>query len=47
MVIRYVHECKIVERFWGFFQPKTVNAEGIAGVILTDLATILKHVMAK
>ena len=28
--------------FWGFFQPERVNAVGIADVILTELATILK-----
>ena len=42
LVIRYVHECRVVERFWGFFQPERVNAVGIADVILTELATILK-----
>ena len=42
LVIRYVHKCRVVEMFWGFFQPERVNAVGIADVILTELATILK-----
>ena len=42
LVIRYIHNCKVVERFWGFFQPDRVNADGIANVILTELEKILK-----
>ena len=42
VVLRYINEGRVVERFWGFFQPKRVNAEGIAEVILTELAKILQ-----
>ena len=42
LVIRYIHDYKVVERFWGFFQPDRVNADGIANVILTELEKILK-----
>ena len=42
LVIRYIHNCKVVERFWGFFKPDRVNADGIANVILEELEKILK-----
>ena len=42
IVIRYVHDCRVVERFWGFFQPERVNADGIAEVIMRELATIVQ-----
>ena len=40
LVVRYIHHCEVVKIFWGFFQLKKVNAEGIAEVILTKLVTI-------
>ena len=43
LVIRYIHNCKVVERFWGFFKPDRVNADGIANVILEELEKILKE----
>ena len=42
LVIRYIHDYKVVERFWGFFQPDRVNADGIANVILTELENFFK-----
>ena len=44
---KYVHECKVVESILDVFQPKRVKAEGIADVILSELAIILKCVRAK
>ena len=42
ILITYLHKCRVVERLWDLFQPKTVNAEGIVDVILTELVTILQ-----
>ena len=42
IVIRYINNESVVERFWGFFQPKRVNAEGISEVILNELEKILQ-----
>ena len=45
LVVRYIHDYKIVERYCGFFQPDRVNADGIA--ILTELEKILKGNLKK
>ena len=42
IVLRYIHQGNVVERFWGFFKPKRVNADGISEIILTELAKILQ-----
>ena len=42
IVVRYIHQGNVVERFLGFFKPKRVNADGNSGVILTELVKILQ-----
>ena len=42
IVLRYIHQGNVVERFWGFFKPKRANANGISEIILTELAKILQ-----
>ena len=38
----YTYHCKVVEKIWDFYQPKRVNGDEIAEVILTEVATILQ-----
>ena len=41
IVLRYVHNGDVKERFWGFFNPESANAESIASIILEQLRTVI------
>lgn len=43
IVFRYELDGIIHERFWGFFNPENVNAEGISSCILNEIDKVLKN----
>ena len=42
IVLRYVCEGELVERFWGYFRPESIDAEGISKCLLDELQKIFK-----
>ena len=49
IVFRYINKLsgQVVERFWGYFCPKSVNAEGISKCILEQLKIVLQENQVK
>lgn len=43
IVFRYELDGIIYERFWGFFNPENVNAQGISSCILNEIDKVLKN----
>ncbi|GLV43800.1 hypothetical protein CBL_11620 [Carabus blaptoides fortunei] len=43
IVFRYELGGIIYERFWGFFKPENINAEGISSCILNEIGKVLKN----
>lgn len=42
IILRYIVNCEVHERFWSFFNPEGVTADCLSSVILQELAIITK-----
>jgi hypothetical protein len=43
IVFRYLLHGTVYERYWGYFKPEDVTADGLSQCILTQLKTVLKN----
>ena len=43
IVFRYEKNGEPVKRFWGFFQPTSLTAQSLAGILLGELLGLVGH----